>query len=418
MNKLQNPPFVDYSEFLVHNYLDYGKTVNISRAIPGTDGLKPVYRRVLMGLKDCANGKLIGSVTAIGAIQKYHSFGDASIHGVLSDMARVGAIDSHGAVGVKLIESLPPAAPRYTKSGLTREQSKYWFNLIDYSPIIESDVGLEPEYLITPVPYCLVYGALNWGLGVLGRTPAFTYSSLLDAYVNDDPNKLIPQYGYICDYEKSELNELWNKGSGKLALSYKCIRVDTNEILICGSGEVFVPNYSALNKFIKEGKIEVINESTNQVSIRIRKVHRIHCDMDEIFSICQRISKHSREYNILIVKDNKVSRISIKDWLKLTISRFIEAFNKSKSDRVLKLKNEIQVLTFLPEVGKLLLNDLSDEDILLKVKGLDKNILNSIKKKSIGSLRKKDSSIEIEKLEKEISNINSENAETVIKNSM
>lgn len=409
---------IDYSKFLIDNYIDYGTTVNKYRAIPGTDGLKPVHRRVLMGLKDCANGKLIGSVTAIGAIQKYHSFGDASIIGVLSDMARLGAIDSHGAVGVKLIESLPPAAPRYTKSGLTKEQFEYWFRLIDYSPIVESDVGLEPEYLITPIPYCLVYGALNWGLGVLGRTPAFTYDSLINAYLTDDPRKLVPQFGYICDYEKSELDKLWNLGKGKLVLSYKCIRVDNNEILICGSGEVFTPNYSALNKYIKDGKIEVINESTNQVAIRVRKIHRAHCDMDEVFQICQRISKHCREYSILIVKDDKVDKIAIKDWLNLSLTRFVNTFNQYKSDRILKLKKEIEVYKFLPEVGKLLLKNLSDEEILLKLKKLDKSVLDIIKRKSINSLRNSDSINEINKLEKMIDNIQSEDVEEIIKKPM
>ena len=65
---------------------------------------------------------------------------------------------------------------------MSKQQSKYWFRLSDYSPQVESDVGMEPQYLIAPVPYCLVYGALNWGFGVMGRTPGFTYDSLIDAY--------------------------------------------------------------------------------------------------------------------------------------------------------------------------------------------------------------------------------------------
>ena len=163
---MNNIEHVDFSEFLEDNYLQYGVTVNESRAIPGTDGLKPVHRRVLLGLKDCADGKLTSTVNAIGSIQLYHPFGDASIFGVISDMSRVKAIDSHGSVGVKLIENIPAASARYTSTGLSKQQSKYWFRLADYSPQVESDVGMEPQYLIAPVPYCLVYGALNWGFGV------------------------------------------------------------------------------------------------------------------------------------------------------------------------------------------------------------------------------------------------------------
>ena len=408
---------IDLDDFLRENYLDYGTFVNNHRAVPGSDGLKPVHRRVLLGLKSVANGKLTGTVNAIGAIQNMHPYGEASCLGVLYDMARLGAVDSFGAVGVRLLEDVRAAASRYTKSGLTKEQSKFWFRLLEYSPQIESDVDLEPEYLIAPIPYCLVYGALNWGFGVLGRTPAFTYESLLEAYADDDPTKLKSKFGLEIVQSESDLESLWTKGIGNITYKADIVRVNEDEIVISGSGELWKPALGMLNKWVESGKIIILNESSEQISVRIRRVLRARVDMDEVYKDVEKLVKIKKNYSILISEGNQVKRISIRDWLELTTTRFINIYNQSKLDRISRLEHEIKVLSFLPVVGKALINGDTDNSIF-KIEGMTEEILASIKRKSIGALRKKDTDDEIKSIEYQITSIKAEKAEEAMLNPM
>lgn len=398
----------DFAEFVTSNYISYGKTVNRDRAVPSLDGLKPVHRRILLGLKEVANGKLTAANNGIGAIQVLHPFGDSGIFGAMSDMARLKAIDSYGSVGIKLMTPVPAAAARYWKVGLTKAQSKFWFRLLEYSPLIESDVGLEPEYLITPVPYCLVYGAQNLGFGAAGRTPAFTYESLLEAWLKDDPQLLVPQFGYKFDRDKSDLQELWDKGTGRVQVRYNVEKLNDNEILLHGSGETFAPNLRAFNKLLEEGKIEILDVSGDEVALRIRKLPRARVDINEILDICKRVGTFNRRYNIIVVENDVVRNIGIKEWLDITINRFIETFDRDKGNRVAKLNKDIEVLKLLPQVGQLLLEDKSDEEILGAVEGLTPEILEAIKRKSISSLRRKDSSAEIAAIEKRIQEVQAE----------
>lgn len=404
---------VELHNFISDNYATYGKYINFERVIPSEDGLKKVHRRTLLGIRDVAVGKVISTVNLIGAINVKHPFSTAPLEQAIADFARYGELLTHGSFGVKLMEDIPHASPRYTKAGLSKETEEYYFKLLDYAPLCEGEVDIEPEYLITPVPHCLVVGALNWGLGVQGRTPAFTYKSLVEACLNNDPKLLESNFGYKLDKESSDLLGLWEKGVGNISLSMSCQRLNENEIVISGSGEVFKPNLKAFNEFTSNGSILIRNESTDKIAIRITKTHRSRANMDEVFKVAQRVAKFNRNYNILVVRrnaegNNVIQTIGIREWLNLTISRYISTFEQYKLDRVAELEKEVKVCEYLPKVAKLLLADESDEAILSKVKGLTEEVLDKIKRKQVSSLRKEDYSAEISSLQTKIANVKSE----------
>ena len=406
---------VNVEDAIRDNYADYGKQVNFSRAIPAIDGLKPVYRRTLIGTRRVAAGKVTATNNVIGSANVIHPFGDSSLESVIANLARQGELMSEGQFGIKLLEDIPHSAPRYTKCGLSTLKEDYYFKLEKYAPLHEGEVEIEPEYLITPVPYALIYGALNWGFGVAGRTPAFTYESLLKAYEKDDPSLLVPNYGYKLNADKSDLEGLWRNGTGRLSLSYNLKRLREDEFLIYGSGEGFKINLSAFNKFVQQGNVKIVNESTNEISIKISRAYRSRVDMNEVWDICERVATQSRVYNILVIKDGVIQTIGIKDWLDLTIGKYKETYEQYKKDRIAKLEEEIQILELLPEVSKLLMEDKTDSEILKKVKGLTADIFDKIKRKSISSLRKKDTSKEIKSIEDKISKVKLEDSDKVIK---
>lgn len=406
------------NEFIEENYLTYGKFVNLHRVIPGSDGLKPVYRRALLGAKNVADGRLAPTIQVLGAMQNYHPFGDIASKEVINNMVRLNMLDGDGAFGSKSFpEDLEAAAARYTQCGLTKEQSDYFFKLIDYAPEIEGEALMEPEYLIMPVPAQLIIGGFNWSFGIAGRTPAFTYNSLVDAYFNDDPTLLESNYGYTLDKNKSDLKQLWEEGHGKLFIHSKCERVNEDKITLTTSGEIFKPALGQYKKWIEAGQVGIGNESGKNIVLSIYRIPRARSvDMDEMYTIARAASVMSRYYNILVVLDDCVRTIGIREWMELTMSRYISSYEDYKTKRLGDIQHKINVLNLLPVVAKKILDQMSDVEIMKSTEGLTDDILASIKKRSIGSLRKTDWQEEISGLMISVENIKKEDPIEIVKN--
>lgn len=402
------------SDFLRNNYGDYGRFVNLNRVTPGVDGLKSVQRRILFALNEEARGTLISTMNAIGKTLTYHPFGDKSCEGVINDMARVGILESQGDFGAMLMENIPAAAPRYTKVGLSKEKAAQMFNLINFVPKIEGEELIEPMYIPVPVPFALVTGSLCWGLGMLDKIPAFRYESILAAFKNDDPSLLESQYGYIMDKSKSELDKLWNEGEGRIHLSYKVSRVNKDEILISGSGELFTPSIETFKPLQLDGQIKVSDESDSSVNIRITRISGARkVDMDEVFEDAKRIAVHNRKYTIRMSLNDKARRVSMKAWIEACMALYNKAFNESKEHRIKQVEKSIEVLTILPEIGKLVIAGKSDEEIQEAVK-VDLEIVKTAIKKPVSMLRRASFEAEIEKLKSELEDIKKSTIETEI----
>jgi ATP-dependent phosphoenolpyruvate carboxykinase len=68
-------------------------------------------------------------------------------------------------------------------------------------------------------------------------------------------------------------------------------------------------------------------------------------------------------------------RISIKDWLDVTMGLYAQSLDKWKADQIAKFTTKIDELKILPEVVKLLNNDKSNEEIS---KSLKKHIVSNV----------------------------------------
>ena len=110
------------------SYMDYAMSVIIGRALPEIrDGLKPVHRRILFGMREMGNeynkpykksARIVGDV-----IGKYHPHGDMAIYDTIVRMAqdfslRYPLVDGQGNFGS--VDGDSPAAMRYTEIRMTR----------------------------------------------------------------------------------------------------------------------------------------------------------------------------------------------------------------------------------------------------------------------------------------------------------
>ena len=180
------------SEALSKRYLAYALSTITSRALPDVrDGLKPVQRRILYGMRvlrldpeggyrKCA--KIVGDVMG-----NYHPHGDSSIYDTLVRLAqdfnvRYPLVDGQGNFGN--IDGDSAAAYRYTEARMTRGAELLMDgldeNAVDFRPnYAENDE--EPVVLPAGFPNLLANGATGIAVGMATSIPPHNVAEIIDA---------------------------------------------------------------------------------------------------------------------------------------------------------------------------------------------------------------------------------------------
>ncbi|MEO1643018.1 MAG: DNA gyrase subunit A, partial [Pseudomonadota bacterium] len=180
------------SEALTKRYLAYALSTITSRALPDVrDGLKPVQRRILYGMRElklnpdggyrkCA--KVVGEVMG-----NYHPHGDASIYDTMVRLAqdfsvRYPLVDGQGNFGN--IDGDSPAAMRYTESRMT-EAAKLLLAGLDEDAVDFKDTydenDREPVVLPAGFPNLLANGATGIAVGMATSIPPHNVAEVIDA---------------------------------------------------------------------------------------------------------------------------------------------------------------------------------------------------------------------------------------------
>ncbi|MBY9068394.1 DNA topoisomerase IV subunit A [Hyphomonas sp. WL0036] len=180
------------SEALSKRYLAYALSTITSRALPDVrDGLKPVQRRILYGMRvlrldpeggyrKCA--KIVGDVMG-----NFHPHGDSSIYDTLVRLAqdfnvRYPLVDGQGNFGN--IDGDSPAAYRYTEARMTRGAELLMEgldeNAVDFRPnYAENDE--EPVVLPAGFPNLLANGSTGIAVGMATSIPPHNVAEVIDA---------------------------------------------------------------------------------------------------------------------------------------------------------------------------------------------------------------------------------------------
>jgi DNA gyrase subunit A len=182
------------------SYLDYAMSVIVSRALPDVrDGLKPVHRRILYGMKEAGyeyNKPFRKSARIVGDVMgKYHPHGDQSIYDAMVRMAqdfsmRVPLIDGQGNFGS--MDGDAPAAMRYTESRLAKPAHSLLDDIdkdtVDFQPNYDESER-EPVVIPARFPNLLVNGAGGIAVGMATNVPPHNLGEIVDATcaLIDDP---------------------------------------------------------------------------------------------------------------------------------------------------------------------------------------------------------------------------------------
>src|SRR5215831_7175493 len=185
---------VNIEDEMRRSYVDYAMSVIIGRALPDVrDGLKPVHRRILVGMRDmglasnrayrkCA--KIVGEVMG-----NYHPHGDGPIYDALVRMAqdfsyRYPMVDGQGNFGS--IDGDPPAAMRYTEARMAPFAEALLEDIdketVDFVPNYDEERE-EPSYLPSKVPNLLVNGSNGIAVGMATNMPPHNLTEVCEAVV-------------------------------------------------------------------------------------------------------------------------------------------------------------------------------------------------------------------------------------------
>src|SRR5258706_13868702 len=183
------------SKALAERYLAYALSTITQRALPDVrDGLKPVHRRILFGMrllrldpdsafKKCA--KVVGDVMG-----SFHPHGDQAIYDALVRLAqefsvRYPLVDGQGNFGN--IDGDNAAAMRYTEARLTEVAEALLVglddNAVDFRPNYDGSAE-EPIVLPGGFPNLLANGAAGIAVGMATSIPPHNAGELCDALLH------------------------------------------------------------------------------------------------------------------------------------------------------------------------------------------------------------------------------------------
>ncbi len=185
-------PGISLEEEMKNSYLDYAMSVIVSRALPDIrDGLKPVHRRILFGMKEggfTSDKSYNKSARIVGDVMgKYHPHGDSAIYEAMVRMAqpwsmRLLLIDGQGNFGS--MDGDPAAAMRYTEARLTKAAETLLADIdkdtVDFQPNYDGKEQ-EPAVLPARVPNLLVNGAGGIAVGMATNIPPHNLGEVIDA---------------------------------------------------------------------------------------------------------------------------------------------------------------------------------------------------------------------------------------------
>src|SRR3954469_1184552 len=185
---------VDLKTALEERYLAYALSTIMNRALPDVrDGLKPVHRRILYGMRQLGlnpgaafkkSAKIVGDVMG-----NFHPHGDQAIYDALVRLAqdfavRYPLVDGQGNFGN--IDGDNPAAMRYTESRLTEVAAALLAgldeNAVDFRTTYDGETQ-EPVVLPAAFPNLLANGSSGIAVGMATNIPPHNLGELCAATI-------------------------------------------------------------------------------------------------------------------------------------------------------------------------------------------------------------------------------------------
>jgi DNA gyrase subunit A len=242
---------INIEEEMKTAYIDYSMSVIVSRALPDVrDGLKPVHRRVLFGMRELGvlhnrahkkSARIVGEV-----LGKYHPHGDSSVYDTMVRMAqewslRYPLVDGQGNFGS--VDGDSPAAMRYTEARLRRIAEEMLSDIdkdtVDFRLNFDDSLE-EPTVLPSRIPNLLINGSAGIAVGMATNMAPHNLTEVINGIIAFIDNRDIdiaglmehvkapdfPTGGFIYGYDG--VRDAFETGRGRIVMRARAEFEETN----------------------------------------------------------------------------------------------------------------------------------------------------------------------------------------------
>jgi topoisomerase IV subunit A len=371
---------VPLREALEERYLNYALSTIMNRALPDArDGLKPVHRRILFGMRrlrldpDGApkkSAKIVGEV--MGA---FHPHGDQAIYDAMVRLAqdfasRYPLVNGQGNFGN--VDGDNAAAMRYTEARLTDVAQRLLDGIdedaIDFRPTYD---GSESEPVVLPgaFPNLLANGSQGIAVGMATSIPPHNVAELCDAalFLIDNPNARsrtllkyvpgpdFPTGGLILDSRES-IAEAYATGRGSFRVRARWEKEDAGR----GTYQVVITEIpwqvqksrlvERIAELLNEKKLplvaEVRDESTEDIRLviepRARTVDPLLM-MESLFKLTELESRIPLNMNVL-VKGRIPKVVGLVEALREWLDHRRDVLVRRSNFRLREIEHRVEVL--------------------------------------------------------------------------
>jgi topoisomerase-4 subunit A len=376
------PPLQEIAlrDALEERYLAYALSTIMNRALPDArDGLKPVHRRILYGMRRLRldpggapkkSAKIVGDVMGT-----YHPHGDQAIYDALVRLAqdfnsRYPLVDGQGNFGN--IDGDNPAAMRYTEARLTEVARLLLDGIdedaVDFRPTYD---GAEEEPVVLPgaFPNLLANGSQGIAVGMATAIPPHNAAELCEAALHliEHPNtrsrnllKFVlgpdfPTGGVIVD-EPAAIAEAYVTGRGSFRLRARWHKEDTGR----GTWQVIVTEVpwmvqksrlvEKLAELLNDKKLplvaEVRDESAEDVRLVIEpRARTVDAElmMESLFKLSELENRIQLNMNVL-VKGRIPKVIGLAEALREWLDHRRDVLLRRSHHRLRQIENRLEVL--------------------------------------------------------------------------
>jgi topoisomerase IV subunit A len=431
-------------EALEQRYLNYALSTIMNRALPDArDGLKPVHRRILYGMRllrldpDAAfkkSAKIVGDVMG-----NFHPHGDQAIYDALVRLAqdfssRYPLVDGQGNFGN--IDGDNAAAYRYTEARMTEVAHLMMDGIdedaIDFRPSYDG-TSEEPVVLPGAFPNLLANGAQGIAVGMATSIPPHNAAELCEAALHliDNPNTRsrtllkyvqgpdFPTGGVVVD-PRDTIAEAYSTGRGSFRVRARWRKEETGRgtyVIVVTEIPWLVPKSRLVEKIaelLNERKLPLVadvrDESAEDIRLVIEPRSRTvdaEVLMESLFKLTELESRIPLNMNVL-VKGRIPKVVGLAEALSEWLAHRREVLVRRANFRLRQIDHRLEVLggflvayLNLDKVIKIIRNEDEPKPVLMKTFKISEVQAEAILNMRLRNLRKLEE-MEIRREEKDL----------------
>ena len=367
-------------EALEERYLAYALSTIMNRALPDArDGLKPVHRRILYGMRLLRldpgsafkkSAKVVGDVMG-----NFHPHGDQAIYDALVRLAqdfaqRYPLVDGQGNFGN--IDGDNAAAMRYTEARLT-EVARLLIDGIDEDTVdfraTYDGTSEEPVVLPAAFPNLLANGSQGIAVGMATSIPPHNAAELCDAalFLIDNPKARsrtllkyvkgpdFPTGGVIVDTPET-IAEAYNTGRGSFRVRARWKQEDTGRgtyVIVISEMPWLVQKSRLVEKLaelINEKKLPLVADVRDELAEDIRLVieprsRSVDAEllMESLFKLTELENRIPLNMNVL-VKGRIPQVLGLAEVLREWLDHRREVLLRRSKHRLAEIEHRLEVL--------------------------------------------------------------------------